>query len=110
MLVPYPLSASFSSDCVCEYSFFLNVRSVARCRHISIFLLRDPFTREFADSTVEPNVVVRPTTATFSFYANFVNTLFSRLSYFASMPFYRPVSDAGRADEPNEIFLAKGDN
>lgn len=56
---------------------------------------------------------VRPTTATFSFYANFVNTLFSRLSYFADMPFYICTvlsrCRAGRWTE-NEIFPAKGDN
>lgn len=56
---------------------------------------------------------VRPTTATFSFYANFVNTLFSRLSYFADMPFYICTvlsrCRTGRWTE-NEIFPAKGDN
>lgn len=59
---------------------------------------------------------VRPTTATFSFYANFVNTLFSRLSYFSrhAISHHRTVPcpidcRTGRWTE-NEIFPAKGDN
>lgn len=68
--------------------------------------------RRFDDRTTKRGQV-RPTTATFSFYANFVNTLFSRLSYFADMPFYICTvlsrCRTGRWTE-NEIFPAKGDN
>lgn len=56
-------------------------------RQLFISFPRKSFAWEFADSALA-RTVVRPTTATFSSYANFVNMLFSRLR---PTPLYRPV-------------------
>ena len=88
----------------CTRRFFFECCPVV-APYLDLSVARPVHTGEFADSTAEPNVAVRPTTATFSFYANFVNTLFSRLSYFASMPHLSscisPICRTGRRTKRN---------
>lgn len=97
----YTIISVHSNALLVTFSISIFVRAVSRTGNSQI--------RRSSNRTTKRGQV-RPTTATFSFYANFVNTLFSRLSYFSrhAISHHRTVpcvpSTAGQADEPKTKY------